>query len=101
MCIRALTIFNSTGEVYLFSAFLRFCRTPNWVASLSKSWTRAKGGYKWPQFLALGVLGIFRSNEVCDDAHAGAGVGVGVKVVDVGLLAIPVAAGPYKLSNTA
>ena len=46
------------------------------------------------------VLGIFRSNRACDNAHAGAGVGFGVKLADVGLLAIPFVAGPCKLSKT-
>ncbi len=46
------------------------------------------------------VLGIFRSNGACDNAHAGAGVGVDVKLADAGLLAIPFGAGPCKPSNT-
>ena len=46
------------------------------------------------------VLGIFKSNGACDNAHAGAGVGVGVKLADVGLLAIPFVAGPCKPSKT-
>ena len=46
------------------------------------------------------VLGIFKSNGACDNAHAGAGVGVGAKLADVALLAIPFVAGPCKLSET-